>query len=237
MSDEVNRDEVLETFASLADTLVADYDVVDLLQTLVTACARLLDISEAGLLLADDGGELELVASTSEASRLVEVLQLSANAGPCIESYRSGQIVAVPDISVVDARWAHFRDETLELGFRSVYAIPLRLRDVTIGTLNLLRHEVGQPDPRDVRVSRALANVATIGILHERAVRDSRVVEAQLRLALDSRVVIEQAKGLISYQKGVAVEEAFELLRSYSRSSRRRLSDVADDVVHRRLEL
>jgi GAF domain-containing protein len=237
MSDRTPSDEILETFASLADTLVDDYDVVELLQSLVEACANLVDVSEAGLLLADGKGDLELMASTSEASRLVEVLQLSANSGPCIECFRSGEVVAVADVSAVGTEWARFRDETLAQGFRSVYAIPLRLRDVTIGTLNLLRHTVGRPDRRDLRVAKALANVATIGILHERALSDSLAVQDQLRFALDSRVAIEQAKGVISFQKGVDVEEAFELLRTFARANRRRLSEVANDIVRRKLSL
>jgi GAF domain-containing protein len=118
---------LVETLTTLADTLVDDYDVVELLQTLVDACRDILGISAAGILLADEGGELELVAATSEASRLVEVMQLAAYAGPCIECYRSGETVAVP--SLVDGReWGDFRSEALAQGFASLHAVPLRLR-------------------------------------------------------------------------------------------------------------
>ncbi len=128
----------------LADTLVDDYDVVDLLQVLVDTCRDLLDTTAAGILLADARGELELVVSTSEASRLVEMMQLSAEAGPCIESFRSGKRVSVPDIADTGDEWRQFRGAALAQGFRSMDALPLRLRDATIGTLNLLRAAAGR---------------------------------------------------------------------------------------------
>ncbi len=235
---ETTRDaRLLQTFAMLADTLVDDYDVVDLLQSLVDACRDLLDMTAAGILLADRGGDLELVASTSEASRVVEIMQLAAHDGPCIECYRTGQAVSVPSIAEAPAEWSAFRESALQQGFASTEAIPLRLRESTIGTLNLLRSEEGPADEADMAAARAFADVATIGILHERSLRESEVLSEQLQLALNSRVVIEQAKGVVSFTNGVPVDEAFDLIRAYARGHQLPLRDVASRLVRRELQL
>ncbi|MGO4594271.1 GAF and ANTAR domain-containing protein [Leifsonia sp. 2TAF2] len=229
--------ELLRAFAVLADTLVEDYDVVELLQTLVETCSSLLGASASGVLLADENGDLDVVASTSEATRLVEVMQLGASAGPCIESFRTGRVVSVPDIRDVPEHWSAFRDKALELDFRAVHAIPMRLRDTTIGTLNLLRTEPGELPEDDLVAAKAFADVATIGILHERALAHSSQVRAQLQTALDSRVLIEQAKGVVAYRRRISVEEAFTVIRQYARSHQARLSAVAQAIVERTLEL
>ena len=228
---------LLRTFAMLADTMVDDYDIVELLQSLVDACRDLLNTTAAGILLADGRGDLELVASTSEASRLVEIMQLGAQAGPCIECYRTGAAISVPSIADVPDEWASFRDSALDQGFASVEALPLRLREATIGTLNLLRSETGSAPEADMVAARAFADVATIGILHERSIRESEVLSQQLQLALNSRVVIEQAKGVVSFTNGVPVDEAFDLIRGYARRHRLPLSDVAGRLVRRELIL
>jgi len=228
---------LLQTFATLADTLVDDYDVVDLLQSLVEACRDLLGSTAAGILLADEGGDLELIASTSEASRIVEIMQLAAHDGPCIECYRTGRAVSVPSIAETPPAWAAFRESALQQGFASIEAIPLRLREATIGTLNLLRSEPGPADEADMVAARAFADVATIGILHERSLRESEVLSEQLQLALNSRVVIEQAKGVVSFTNDVPVDEAFSLIRAYARTHRLPLRDVASRLVRRELQL
>jgi hypothetical protein len=236
MNDVAQR-RLLETFARLADTLVDDYDVVELLQMLVDTCRDLLDTTAAGILLSDSRGELELVASTSEAGRLVEMMQLSAEAGPCIESFRSGRPVSVPDIAQTGDEWRHFREAALAQGFRSVDALPLRLRDSTIGTLNLLRATPGAAQDDDILAAQAFADVATIGILHERSIRESEVLSSQLQAALNSRIVIEQAKGVVSHTQGVSIDEAFTLMRAYARSHSIGLSVVAARLVDRSLRL
>lgn len=228
---------LLRAFAVLADTMVDDYDVVDLLQTLVETCNQVLGTTASGVLLADDNDELDVVASTSEASRLVEVMQLSASAGPCIESFQTGRVVSVPDISRSPDRWSMFRSKALDLGFNAVDAVPMRLRDQTIGTLNLLRAETGELPEDDLIAARAFADVATIGILHERTLAESSRVRQQLQTALDSRVLIEQAKGVVAYTRRISVEEAFTVIRQYARSHQLRLSRVAQAVIERTLEL
>jgi GAF domain-containing protein len=235
--NDTGQRELLQTFVRLADTLVDDYDVVDLLQVLVDACRDLLDTTAAGILLADPRGELEVVASTSEASRLVELMQLSAEAGPCIESFRSGRRVSVPDIRHSDDAWLQFRGAALAHGFRSMDALPLRLRDITIGTLNLMRGAPGEAAEDDIMAAQAFADVATIGILHERSIRESSVLSEQLQAALNSRIVIEQAKGVVSHTRGVSIDEAFLLIRQYARSHSMGLSVVAARLVDRSLRL
>ncbi|WP_349898244.1 GAF and ANTAR domain-containing protein [Parafrigoribacterium soli] len=237
MKDPAREGQLLETFAKLADTLVADYDVVDLLQLLVDTCKDLLDTEAAGILLADSAGQLEVIASTSEASRLVETMQLGAEAGPCIESFHSGQVVSVPDITRAPDRWSRFRDSALRQGFASVHAIPLRLRDTTIGTLNLLGESIGELQPEDATAAQAFADVATIGILHERTVRESTVLADQLQAALDRRIVIEQAKGVVAFTQKVPIDEAFTLIRNYARAHQLPVSHVAARLVDMSLSI
>lgn len=225
------------TFVSLADTLVVGYDVVDLLQTLVDTCATLLDDAAAGLLLADESGVLEVVASTSERTRLLEILQLRTGLGPCVSCYETGSVVSVDDIREVPPEWVLFHDGALEQGFLSVHAVPLRLRGYTMGALNLFRETAGPLNEHDAAAAQALADVATIGILHERALRQSEQTREQLQRALDSRVVIEQAKGLIAYSTGLDMNGAFAKLRAYARSTGQPVSQVADQIVNRTLSI
>ena len=235
---EITREgQLVDAFATLADTLVADYDAVDLLQTLVENCRDLLDVTAAGILLADASGSLEVVASTSEASRLVEVMQLSAQAGPCIDCFTSGATVSVPDISQSPPKWNRFRESAAEQGFASVFALPMRLRETTVGALNLLRAETGELNERDVRAAQALADVATIGILHARSLSESDAVRDQLQRALSSRIVIEQAKGVLSQTGNVTTDEAFHRMRQYARSHGMLLSNVAENLVARTLTI
>lgn len=228
--------QLLEAFSALAAVLADDYEVIDLLQVLVETCDALLDIDAAGLLLADpDSGELDLVASTSESSRIVEAMQLSVVSGPCIEAYRESRTVSVPDIAALPDRFSAFRTSALEQGFRSVHAIPMRLRDSTIGAINLFRNGLGELNEGDRRAAQALTDVATLGILHDRSLRASDVVQRQLQHALDSRVVIEQAKGVLAQTHGITVDQAFERLRGYARSERVSLAEVARGLVDRTL--
>jgi transcriptional regulator with GAF, ATPase, and Fis domain len=235
--NDMTQQRLLETFVKLADTLIDEYDVVDLLQFLVDTCRDVLDTTAAGILLADARGELEVVASTSEASRLVEMMQLSAEQGPCIESFRSGRRVSVPDIEASKEEWWQFRGSALAQGFRSMDALPLRLRDATIGTLNLFRSTPGAAPEESILAAQAFADVATIGILHERTLRESSILSEQLQAALNSRIVIEQAKGVVSHTRGVSIDEAFTLMREYARSHSIGLSVVAARLVDRSLRL
>ncbi|MFC9916826.1 GAF and ANTAR domain-containing protein [Agromyces binzhouensis] len=223
-------------FVKVADTLIDDYDVVDLLDTLAQECVILVDSDAGGLLIADTEGTLQLVASTNEAAEFVEVIQLDAGEGPCMEAFQTGAGVTIPDMSVED-RWPAFRAAATGQGFQSMHAFPMRLRGQTIGAMGLFSGATGELSESDVAVAQALADVATIGILQERSLRDSTLVADQLQRALDSRVIIEQAKGVIAAQTGVDMHTAFTILRDYARHHQLKLSTVAEEVAERALTL
>jgi GAF domain-containing protein len=220
-----------ETFVELTDTMVADFDVIDFLHVLTDRSVQLLDVSAAGLLLADPRGELRVVAASSEAARLLELFQLQNDQGPCLDCFRTGQPIAAADLDAEADRWPRFAAAARRAGFASVQALPMRLRDQVIGALNLFRAQPGAFDPADVRVGQGLADVATISLLQERSMRQSETLNEQLQTALNSRVIIEQAKGKLAERLGVDMEQAFSLLRASARARNRRLSDVAQAFV------
>ena len=224
-------------FVKVADTLTADYDVIDLLDTLVQECTDLLDTQAGGLVLADANGDLQLMASTNERADLVEIMQLAAGSGPCIECYTSGVAVSVADIEKSGGKWPEFQAAALGQGFRSVYATPMRLRGEVLGAMNLFSTTVGELNSRDAAVAQALADVATIGILQERSIRETGIVADQLERALGSRILIEQAKGVLSASGSMDVNEAFTALRNHARSNNLALSAVAAGVVDQTLDI
>jgi GAF domain-containing protein len=220
-----------ETFVLLADTLVDDYDVVDLLHRLVACCVDLLGVSAAGLLLDDQRGNLAVMATSSEETRLLEIFQIQSNEGPCLDCVRGGAPVTSADLGADRSRWPLFVPVALQAGFRSVTAVPLRLRSQTIGGLNLFQAAAGPVPAADQLLAQALADVATIGILHERSHHESALVASQLQHALNSRVVIEQAKGVLAERDQVEMDVAFAALRGYAREHNRKLTDVAVGVA------
>jgi transcriptional regulator with GAF, ATPase, and Fis domain len=226
------RERVLtEAFVSLADTLVTDYDVIDLLHRLCSETVTLLPVDAAGLLLSDQRGTLRVVSSSTEQVHLVELFQLQANEGPCLDCFRTSRQVVSADLGL-ESRWPRFVEHARQAGYRSVHSLPLRLRTETIGGLNLFGRTVGALSAHALRVGQALADVATIGILQERAVRRQEVLAEQLQAALNSRVVIEQAKGMLAERGQIDLPQAFALLRSHARARQQRLSDLARDVVN-----
>ena len=237
MVGETREARLVDTFVTLADTLVASYDMADLLSTLVDACTELLDVSAAGLMIADAAGQLSVVAASSEGSRLVEMMQLSSGNGPCVESFTGGVEIALEDVDSTASAWPEFCAEARSQGFRAVHAVPLRLRGDILGTLNLFLSRTGRLTAEDCSAARGLADVATIGILHERAARRSDAAQLHLQRALDSRVVIEQAKGVVAESQIINMDAAFAVLRSYARSNNLQLKDVAEQVVARTLIL
>ena len=216
-----------ETFVELTDTMVAGFDVIDFLHVLTDRSVRLLDVSAAGLLLADPRGELRVVAASSEAARLLELFQLQNDQGPCLECFRTGRPVAAADLATAAVRWPRFAPAARRAGFGAVQALPMRLREQVIGALNLFRADAGALAPADIRVGQALADVATISLLHERSMRYSDTLNEQLQAALNSRVVIEQAKGKLAERLGVDMDQAFTLLRAQARTGNHQLSDLA----------
>jgi GAF domain-containing protein len=224
-----------DTLVGLADTLVADFDVVEFLSSLAERCVELLDAAEVGLVLADPHGHLRVMASSTERIHLLELLEVQTSEGPCFDSYRTGQSVANVDLLAATGRWPVFTPMAVSAGFRTVHALPMRLRDRVIGAINVFHDSLVTVNERDLHVVQALADVATIGILQERAVRSSTEQSSRLQGALNSRVAIEQAKGVVAEQAGVDMDAAFIWLRSYARSNNLRLADVAAAVVARTL--
>jgi GAF domain-containing protein len=227
----MDTDLLSDTFVDLADTMVADFDVIDFLHVLTDRSVRLLAASAAGVVLADPRGELRVAAASSEEAGLLELFQLQNDQGPCLECFRTGRPVTATDLTGLGQRWPRFAEAATQAGFATVEALPMRLRDQVIGALNLFRAEAGPFDAADLRIAQALADVATIGLLHERNVRRREAVAEQLQAALNSRVVIEQAKGKLAERLGVDMDRAFQMLRDYARNTNQRLTDVARDFV------
>jgi len=237
MGDSSREHRITAAFVTVADTLIADYDIIDLLHTLVVACTDVLDVDAAGLFLADDHGVLQLLASTSEQADFVEIMQLNAGAGPCVDCFRTGVAVDIADIETSPGDWPEFRAAALGQGFRAVHATPMRLRGQVLGAMNLFSVEPGALNADDAAVAQALADVATIGILQERSIRETSTVTEQLQRALESRVIIEQAKGVLSVVDGIGIDEAFNRLHDYARSHNLTLRAVAQGVAARTLHL
>jgi GAF domain-containing protein len=221
----------IRTLVELADTLVDDFDVVDLLTRLSDRCVEVLDVSAAGIMLVSPEGDLRVVASSSDAMRVVELFELQSDEGPCVDCYRDGGLVMNDDLAASGDRWPRFSPVALESGFQSAHALPMRLRGAIIGALNLFRAGTGRLDDDDVLAAQALADVATIAILQHRVGLEARLVNEQLNEALNSRIVIEQAKGVIAERAGVATDEAFRRLRHHARSNNLLLADVAREVA------
>jgi GAF domain-containing protein len=218
-------------FVELADTLVADFDVIDFLHMLTERSVELLQADAAGLILVDSQGQLHVLASTTEQARVLELFELQASEGPCLDCFVTGQPVVNIDLAEVEARWPQFQAATIAAGFRSVHALPLRLRGQVIGAMNLFcRHQSSLSDD-DIAVGQALSDVATIGLLQERTVRHGEIVAEQLQGALNSRILIEQAKGVLAERAGIGVDAAFAMLRAYARRNGRKLSAVAAAVI------
>ena len=223
-------------FVTVADVLTTDFDSVELLHTLVNDCVEILDMDAGGLMLADSAGELHLMTSTSEQAQFVEVMQMAADSGPCIDCFNTGTAVIVGDIAQDASHWPDFRRVALEHKFHSMLATPMKLRGKVIGTMNLFSVTAGEISARNAAVAQALADVATIGILQERVIREGQLVEEQLHRALDSRIIIiEQAKGLIASALSMTVDEAFALLRKYARDRNLTIRSVAERVSNREL--
>ena len=220
-----------EAFVEAADTLVADFDVIDFLHTLAERCVQLLDVDAAGLMLADQSGQLHATAASSENARLLELFELQSDAGPCVDCFKTGAPVVNADLDANAQAWPRFAEAAQATGFTSVHALPLRLRDTVIGALNLFCSRPGPLSEQDVRIGQALADVATIGILAQRNIHQADLLTAQLQSALTSRVIIEQAKGVLAERHKITVDVAFSLLRRHARNNNLQLSDLARDLA------
>ncbi|WP_371655385.1 MULTISPECIES: GAF and ANTAR domain-containing protein [unclassified Streptomyces] len=233
MSELPREEQLAAAFVDLADTLVQDFDVIGFLHTLAEHCVALLDVAAAGVLLATPDGQLVDAAASDERTRRLELASTEWNEGPCRDCFRTKkQVPAVPlATQAAKMRWPRFGPKALEAGFTSVAAAPLRLHDQVIGALNLFRDQPGPLDGSQLRLGQALADTATIGVLQQRAVSEQMTVTAQLQAALDSRIIIEQAKGYLADRRDTGVEEAFNLMRRYARDHRMRLTEIARQIL------
>lgn len=223
--------QLAEVFVELADTLVDDFDLIDFLHRLTVRCVELLGVSAAGLLLTDQRGALRVVAASTEQTRLLELLQLQTDEGPCPECFHTGRPVTVTDLAADARRWPQFVAAARLCGFGSVHALPMRLRTEIIGALNLFDVRPGALPADTVQLGRALADVATIGLLQARAISQRDTLAEQLQIALNSRVIIEQAKGVLAERRHLDMDQSFALLRSTARTANRRLSELSRAIV------
>ena len=228
----VSPERLAEVFVEVADTLVDEFDLVEFLQMVTLRTSTLVDARAAGLLLAGHTGRLQLMAASDERAEMIELFQVQALEGPCQDCYREGKPIINADLRAATERWPLFAPRAVAAGYRSVHAFPLRLRDQVIGALNLFGTTVGDLAPADARIVQALADVATIGLLQQRAIADGETLSEQLQIALLSRVTIEQAKGALARMRVVSVDEAFDLMRRYARQNHLRLTDLALSVIH-----
>ena len=227
----IATEDLATLFVEVADTLVVDFDIVDFLHMVTTRTADISRADAAGLLLADERGRLQFMAASTESVKMLELFQLQSEDGPCLDCYSFGIPVVNTDLARATSRWPRFAPEAVTAGYRAVHAFPLRHRDNVIGALNLFMTRVGQVDADDIKVIQSLADVATIGLLQQRALAHSELLTEQLQAALNSRVTIEQAKGALSRMRNVSVDDAFTLMRDHSRRNHLRLTDLALAVV------
>ena len=228
----VSAQRLATIFVEVADTLVDEFDLIDFLHMLADRTADLIHGSAVGLVLADQRGRLEFLAASDENTKLLELFQVQNSEGPCLDAFRTGTPVVNADLAAASARWPRFAPRATAAGFRSVHAFPLRLRSEVIGALNVFGSQPGSIlDDADVPIVQALADVAAIGLLQERAIRRGELLTEQLQGALNSRIAIEQAKGAVAQIYGVSVDEAFTLIRGYARRTNSRIGDVARAIV------
>jgi len=229
------EDLLARTFVELADTLVDDFDIVEVTQRLMERCVELFSATAAGLLLADAKGHLRVLASSSDHLRIVELFEIQAREGPCLECYLTGAPVINLDLAASSDRWPHFVPVALGAGYHSVHALPVRLRQQVIGAINLFRDDVGPLDSDDVLAAQSLADATAIAILQHRALQDSHLLATQLGVALESRVVIEQAKGMVAERANLSISEAFVRLRTYARGHNQQLTAVCLGIIEGRI--
>lgn len=230
----VSTSKLSDAFVEVADTLVNDFDVIDFLNTLTEHAVAVSGAAAAGLLLADHNGRLQFMAATDQDVRALELYQLQNKEGPCLDAFRLREPVVNADLAHAGDRWPQFSPRAIEAGYQSVHAFPLRLRDRVIGALGLFGSEDHRFDPDEVRVVQALADVATIGLLQQRGIANAEGLTEQLQVALNSRIVIEQAKGAYAELHDISIEEAFRQLRQEARTSRRKLTEVCAQALERR---
>ncbi len=236
-SEPTREAQIVQTIVALTDTLVADFDIIDSLTALTARCVELLDTAACGILLADAEGHLRLIAASSEQARLLELFQLQNDEGPCLEAFATGHPVVETDLRSALERWPRFTPYAVGAGYDSVYAMPLRLRGNVIGALNLFRSDSGPLADGDIDLAQALADLASITILQAAAATQAQLRDEQLQYALDSRIIIEQAKGMLAEHAHIDMPTAFERIRTLARNTNTKLTELATQIVDGQLDL
>jgi len=227
----ISTSRLADVFVEVADTLIDDFDLVDFLDNLTEHVAAVSGADAVGIVLADVHGALQFMAASNDAGRALELFQLQSSEGPCQDAYRTGAPVVNRDLAHAADVWPEFAPRAREAGFLSVHAFPMRLREETIGALNVFGRTAVNFAGDEVRIVQSLTDIATIAILQERHLAQAELLTEQLQGALNSRIVIEQAKGALSRMEGVSVDEAFLIMRHRARSNRLRLADVAQSIL------
>jgi len=224
--------QLVSTLVELADVFVEHFDVLGLL---TERCVEIFGASAAGIILVSADGHLGLMTSSNEALRNLELFELQVQEGPCLDCFHGGVAVIEQDLTTAGARWPRLSVRSLEAGYRSVHALPMRLQGTTIGALNLFRTEKGAMDESDVVAAQGFADVATIAIFQQRARNEAQLVNEHLRQVMNGRIIVEQAIGVLAESVPVNTENAFTLLRRYAQMHNLRLIEVAQDLVDGRL--
>jgi len=227
----LSADRLAKVFVEVADTLVAEFDLIEFMQLLADRVAGMIDSSTVGLLLADPRGQLRFMAASDETTKFLELFQVEKQDGPCVDAFHTAKPVINTDLRAASDRWPQFASRAIAAGFLSVHAFPLRLRSEVIGALGVFGTTLGDLDDTEVQIVQALGDVAAIALLQERTIRRGEVLTEQLQGALNTRIIIEQAKGATAQTHDVTLDVAFEMIRVYARRTQQRLSDVARLVV------
>jgi hypothetical protein len=228
---------IIDAFVHLSDTLVEDYDVIDFLHYLTAQCVELTGVDEVGVMIGAGAGRLQAVAASTERSHLLELFELQNDDGPCLDAFRGGITVTAEQLSEQAERWPKFAPRAVAAGFGSVHSIPMQLRSEVIGAVNLLCVEPGALSLGDARLVRALSDIATVGILQQRTISDVELINTHLTAALNSRIRIEQAKGVVAERAGTTVDEAFAMIRTYARSRQLGLTAVCEGIVDNTIDV
>jgi len=226
-----NQTLLVRSLVELADNLTDDFDIIDILSLLSDRCVHALGVDAAGVMLAGPSGVLQVIASSSDAMRTLELFQLQSDQGPCVEAHHTGEQVVNLDLGAAEGRWPRFAPRSVAEGFHSAHSFPMRLRQRSLGALNLLRRDPGALESTDIAAAQALADIATIAIIQHQIVIDAQTLNSQLSTALNSRIVIEQAKGKIAQATGSDMDHAFRQLRSHARNHNLRLGDLASRIA------
>jgi len=227
----VDAARLAQVFVELSDTVLDTFDIIEFLDNLTERCVELLDADAAGLMLADQRNRLNLMAATVQRARVLGLFELHIQEGPSLECFTTGRAITNLSLAESRERWPRFGPAAIHSGFGTTHALPMRLRGQIIGALSLLTQDQRQLSVTDLAIGQAMADLATIGLLHQRNADEQKTLSEQLTIALNSRVLVEQAKGALADRARISLNEAFHRMRDYARHNRVPLASVASEVA------